>query len=123
MAKYSAPVYGGSGMDGLFCGSIGNSDPFNGVHGAPGSKRGVIRVKGAGGDIRRNPFGPIALIGYVLCNSCAALSLAVTKALTQWVISSSVVAHEQILIRITVFPFQRVPPTQHSPDVWIYRRV
>jgi hypothetical protein len=54
----------------------------------------------------RNASGPIALWRYVLPNSCTALSLAVTKARTERAISFSVVAHEQMLIRMTAFPSQ-----------------
>ena len=48
----ATPVYGGSRLDGLFCGSLGNSDPFNGIHGAPGTRPDkIIVVTGPGADI------------------------------------------------------------------------
>ncbi len=60
---------------------------------------------------------------YTWRNSWTALSLATANARTDRVMSSSVVAQEQTLMRITAFPCQPAPPAQHSPEAWIFRRV
>lgn len=44
MEKHSAVVYGGSGMDGLFCCSVGDSNPFNGIDGAQGREPGKLII-------------------------------------------------------------------------------